>query len=150
MRISRKQRRAATVLEFAIIGPLAMLLIIGAMVGGLGVFRCQQVAMLAREGSRWASTHGADYALETGNAAASSTDVLNQAILPAAVGLDRSKLSHTVTWNSSNSPTHSATVNGKTVEVSNTVTVTVNYNWLPEAYLGGINFSSSSTSVMSY
>ena len=146
----RTVRRGATIVEFAIVAPLTFLLLIGLLVAGLGVFHFQQVAMMAREASRWASVHGTDYAAVTGKAAASSTDVYNQAIKPYAVGLDLNHLTYTVTWDTSNRPWHEATVNGESVQISNTVTVTVNYNWIPQAYLGAINLTSTSKSVMSF
>ena len=150
MRQPRAARRGATLIEFAIVAPLTLLLVIGLLVGGLGVFHSQQMAMLAREASRWASVHGTDYAAAKGQEAATAADVYNKSIKPKAVGLDLSHLTYAVTWDTNNSPTHTAMVNDKSVQTSNTVTVTVNYNWIPEAYLGGINLSSSSTSVMSY
>ncbi len=55
-------------------------------------------------------------------------------------------LTYSVTWNSSNSQFH--TVSGN--KVANTVTVTVTYHWIPEAFLGGITLSSTSVCVMSY
>jgi len=150
MGLRRNARRGATLVEFAIVAPLTFLLVIGLLVGGLGILHTQQLAMLARESSRWASVHGTEYAAATGKTAATPQDIYDHAIKPYAVGLDSSHLTYSVTWNTSNSPAHSETVDGKSVRVSNTVTVQVNYNWIPEAYLGGINLSSSSTSVMSY
>jgi Flp pilus assembly protein TadG len=138
------------VVEFAIVAPVTLLLIIGIIVAGLGIFRYQTVAMMAREASRYASVHGSDYAAQTGNAAATADSVYTNAILPYATGLDTSKITYTVTWNTSNAPARAATVNGQSVRVANTVTVTVNYNWIPEAYLNGITLSSSSTAVMSF
>jgi Flp pilus assembly protein TadG len=136
--------------EFAVVGSVTFLILIGLVVGGYGIFRYQQVARLARDGSRWASVHGAQYALDTKNPAATDKDVYNQVIAPNATGLDLSQLTYSVTWNSSNSPHHSATVNGQQVNVANTVKVTVTYQWVPEAFLGGITLSSTSVSVMSY
>ncbi len=150
MRYNRGPHRGATTVELAVIGPTMFLLLIGLLVGGLGIFRYQQVAHTAREASRWAAVHGSDYAQETGNAAATAADVYNQAIAPNAAGLDLSQLTYSVTWNTTNSPSHTATVSGQTVNVTNTVTVTVTYHWIPEAYLGGVNMSSTSVSVMSY
>jgi hypothetical protein len=104
---------------------------------------------LAREGARYASVHGGQYQLETGNTAATPQDVYNNAIAPYAVNLDFSQLSYTVTWNTSNMP-YSVSSDYVT-PINNTVTVTVNYNWFPEAYLvGPIRLSSTSTMPMSY
>ncbi len=42
----------------------------------MGIYRYQQVASLAREGARYASVHGSQYAADTGNAAATASDDL--------------------------------------------------------------------------
>jgi hypothetical protein len=126
------------------------MILFGLLVGGLGIFRYQQVARLAREASRWASVHGAQYATDTKNPAATAQDVYNNAILPNATGLDLTKLTYSVTWNNSNSQYHTATVSGSQVQVAKTVTVTVTYKWVPEAYFGGATLASTSVSVMSY
>jgi Flp pilus assembly protein TadG len=150
MRLRSPRRDAATAVEFAVVAPVAFLMILGIAIGGMGVFRYQQVAHLARDASRWASVHGTSYAADTGNTAATATDVYDAAIKPRAAGLSLSKLNYSVNWNSSNSPSTTKTVNGSQVTTANTVTVTVTYNWVPEAYLGGVTLSSSSTSVMQY
>jgi Flp pilus assembly protein TadG len=148
----RKHRRggASTVVEFAMIAPVLFLLLFGLLIGGLGIFRYQQVSQIARDASRWASVHGTQYALDTGNTAASATDVYNNAISPNAAGLNVNNVTYSVTWQSTNSPFSVKTVNGSQQNVANTVTVTVNYQWIPEAYLGGITLSSTSVTVMSY
>jgi Flp pilus assembly protein TadG len=150
MRTRPPSRPAATLVEFAITGSVTVVLLLGIFVGGLGMFRYQQVARLAREASRWASVHGTDYATATGNSAATASDVYNQAIVPNAVGLDVSQLNYSVNWNTSNSPSHSTTVSGQSVSVANTVTVTVTYKWVPKAFLSGVTMSSTSVSVMYY
>jgi Flp pilus assembly protein TadG len=143
------RRRGSVATESVVVVPVLLTLILGTLVGGYGVFRYQQIALLAREGARYASVHGGQYQLETGNTAAASQDVYNNAILPYAVNLDLSQLAYTVTWNSNNMP---YSVNSDYEKpTGNTVTVTVNYNWFPEAYLiGPIVLSSTSTVPMSY
>lgn len=136
--------------EMAIVTPVALIFVFGLIVGGLGAFRYQEVGYLAREASRWASVHGAEYASETGHAAASPTDVYNQIIVPKATGLDLSKLTYSVTWQTSNQRTHTAVVGGNTVTIANTVTVTLNYNWIPEGYVPAKTLTSTSVSVMSF
>jgi Flp pilus assembly protein TadG len=143
-----KRRPGGTTVEFAVVGPIVLLFLLGLLIGGMGVFRYHEVALLAREGSRWASVHGTQYALDTGYPAATATDVYNNAIAPHALGLDKTQLSYTVTWNTDNHPYHTMIVNNQVVAVTNTVTVTVNYQWVPEAFLGGITLSSSSTVPM--
>jgi Flp pilus assembly protein TadG len=137
-------------LEFAIVAPITFLLLLGLLIGGLGIFRYQQVARLSRDAARWASVHGTQYALDTKNPAATPQDVYNQVIAPNATGLDLSKLTYSVTWNTSNSPYHMATVNGLQVKVANSVTVSINYQWIPETFLGATNLSSTTVSVMYY
>jgi Flp pilus assembly protein TadG len=134
-RANAKRRVGGTVVEAAIIYPVTFMLILGVISGGMGIFRYQEVASLAREGSRWASTHGSQYAQDTGKPAATAQAVYNNAILPKAFGLDVTKLSYTVTWNPNNQPPNS------------TVTVKVSYQWSPEVFLLG-TFTLSSTSTM--
>ena len=54
-----QRRRGAALVETAFVFPVLIVLMIGLIVGALGVFRYQEVASLAREGSRYASLHGA-------------------------------------------------------------------------------------------
>jgi Flp pilus assembly protein TadG len=150
VRPSRNRPRvgfAAT--ESVLVLPVLSALIFGTVIGGYGIFRYQQIALLAREGARYASVHGGQYQQETGNPAATPQDVYNNAILPFATNLDLSQLSYSVTWDTSNMPYHTTTDYEK--PVANTVTVTVNYKWFPEAYfIGPITLSSTSTVPMSY
>jgi Flp pilus assembly protein TadG len=143
----RRSGFAAT--ESVVVLPTLLFLIFAIVVGGYGVFRYQQIAMLAREGARYASVHGGQYQLDTGNTAATSTDVYNNALVPYATNLDLSQLQCFVSWNTNNMPN---SVSGDYEQpTSNTVTVTVSYNWFPEAYLvGPITLRSTSTVPMSY
>jgi Flp pilus assembly protein TadG len=150
MRLKSTIRPAAIVIELAVIGPITFLLLLGLLIGGMGIFRYQEVASLAREASRWASVHGTQYQQDTGYPAATAQDVYNNVIAPNATSLDKSKLSYSVTWNTSNSPYHTfIDPNNQVAAVANTVTVTVTYQWIPEAYLGGITLTSTSTVPMS-
>ncbi len=145
-------RRGATAVEAALVLPVAFTFIIGTVVIALGIYRYQQVASLAREGARYASVHGTQYAAATGNAAATAADIYNNAILPMAIGLSPSKLSYSVTWNLSNSPTYANPgSNPPGAPMQNLVTVTVTYQWMPELYIAGpINLTSTSVMPMSY
>jgi Flp pilus assembly protein TadG len=135
--------------ESVLVLPVLSAVILGTVIGGYGIFRYQQIALLAREGARYASVHGGQYQQETGNAAATPQDVYNNAILPFATNLDLSQLSYSVTWNTSNMPYHTTADYEK--PMANTVTVTVSYKWFPEAYfVGPITLSSTSTVPMSY
>lgn len=150
MRLVCPTRPAATIVEFAVIASATFLILLSMLIGGLGIFRYQQVARMARDATRWASVHGTQYAKDTNNPAATQDDIYNHVIAPNATGLDLSNLTYSVTWDTSNSPYHTATVNGQPVKVANTVTVTITYQWIPEAFLGGITLSNTSVSVMSY
>ena len=143
------RRGGTTTIEFAVTCPIAFFLIFATIVGGLGVFRYQQVASAAREGARWASVHGGLYAQETGKPAATPGEIYNNAILPAAGALETSHLSYDVTWNKSNMPLQVDTQYEK--PTGNTVTVTVTYQWFPEMYLiGPYTLTSTSTAQMAY
>jgi Flp pilus assembly protein TadG len=144
----RGRRPGAIVVESAIIYPVAFLLLLGVIVGGLGMFRYQQVASLAREGCRWVSVRGGQYASETGHVAATAEDVRNEVIVPRAAGLDPSQLSCTVSWDADNWPSRVTGDNGSAT--GNKVRVTVSYRWLPEAYLGGITLSSTAEMPVAY
>jgi Flp pilus assembly protein TadG len=133
----RPRRRGTHLIECAVIFPLLFVLLLGLIIGGLGVFRYQEVASLAREGARYASVHGYEYQQTTGKLAATDVDVFNNAIKPRTVILDASNLNYNVTWEPDN-------------KQGSTVTVQVSYQWVPEAYLGGINLSSTSAMPMSY
>ena len=150
MRLRNPPRRGASAVEAAIVYPVALFFVLGLVVGAMGVFRYQETAALAREAARYASVHGASYAQATGKSAATAQDVYNNAIAPKAVGLDPSKLTYSVTWNQSNKPQETVIVNGNVTYVTNTVTVTVTYNWIPEVYLGGVTLTSTSVAQMAF
>jgi Flp pilus assembly protein TadG len=148
--IRQAPRRGATLVECAIVYPVVFFLLLGLVVGAMGMFRYQQVASLARQGARYASTHGAQYAKDTGLPAVTPQDVYNNIIAPGAVNLDLNQLNYSVTWNSSNNPYHTDIVNNTIVGTGNTVTVTITYQWVPELFLGGVTLSSTSVMPMSY
>jgi len=124
----------AQVLETAIVLPVVMMLTLGTCSTAMGVYYYQLVATLAREGARYASVHGTQYAADTGNSPATKADIKNNAILPMAVGLNLNNLTYAVNWNTTNSP-------------YNSVSVTVTYQWTPDLYITG-PLTLTSTSVM--
>jgi Flp pilus assembly protein TadG len=149
-RVPPPRRKAAVAVEAALVFPIVILLLLGLVVGGMGIFRYQEVAWLAREGARYASVRGTDYQRDVAGAtAATAEDVANNAILPNIVCLDKSQLSTTVTWDQTNAPYSVTTDFAK--PRGNTVSVSVTYTWLPELWLlGPITLSSTSTLPMAY
>jgi hypothetical protein len=116
----------------------------------MGIFRYQETAYLARETARYACVHGNQYSREAGVPAPTSQQLFATVVGNQMVSLDPTQLSATITWNSSNSPTHAAYANGNIVSVTNTVRVTVTYQWIPEWFLGGVTLSSTSEMPMAY
>src|SRR5437868_15230412 len=136
MRCHPAERSGAAAVEFAVVAPALLVLLFGLIIGGLGVFRYQETASLAREAARWASVHGYSYQGGTGKGAATAGDVYTNAILPNAVGLDKTQLHYTVTWTPDN-------------KQGSLVTVRITYHWIPEAFLGGMDLTSTSTATIS-
>ena len=140
-RPSDRRRRGSNLVETAVVLPVSLMLIIGTYVIGLEFFRYHQVATLAREGARYASVHGPNYASEQNSSYATSDTVLTY-VETLAVGMKSGDLSCTLTWNPS-PPTASS---------PSTVTVTVTYAWTPEAYFSkqAVNLTASSTMPVVY
>jgi hypothetical protein len=149
---------------------VVLLVVFGLIVGGLGVFRYQEVAHLAREGARYASTHGGTYQLEgaaqrTGVPAIATSSGLSTYLATKATLLDPDLLQVSVSWVDSagapvtcvppNMPTYvdtnpSLIPPGQRV-IQNNVVVTVTYQWSPEVFgLRPISLSSTSQMPMSY
>ena len=159
-------RRGAFTVEFAITSGVAFFLILSMIIGGLGVFRYQEVAHLAREGARYASTHGGQYSADgipqkTGVPAVSSSSDLQAYLLPKASLLDPNQTHIAVSWSApanytpSNIPSYVNTdptlIPPGQKTIRNYVTVTVAYQWMPELFLvGPITLTSTSTMPMSY
>jgi len=123
-------------LESALVYIVTLMLILGTMVLGLGIFQYQQIAFLAREGSRWAAVHGPTYQTEQAQSAPiANTDVLTNAIYPRVVILNKTALNLT--------PANFSIANGK-------ATVTLTYTWTPEAFFAPITLSSTSVTPILY
>ena len=120
---SRPDRRGVSILEAAVVYPVTMLLLIGTTVLGLGVFRFNELQALAREGARYASVHGPNYAAAQNSSYATSDAVLTY-VESLSAGLQTNNLSCSVIWNP----------NPPTTATPSTVTVQLTYSWLPEAY----------------
>jgi Flp pilus assembly protein TadG len=140
-----------TVVECAFVYPVFFLLVLGLLVGAAGIFRYSQLASLSREAARYASVHGGQYAQDMKVTAPTPADIYNNVVLPMAAGFDTSQLNYAITYNTTNWPYHTTLdANNNVIPIQNTVMVTLTYQWLPEAFLGGITLSSTSVMPMSY
>lgn len=141
----RTGRPGATVVECAFVLPATFFLLLGLLVGAMGVFRYQEVATLAREGARYASTHGyqwrKDSGLEMGTKGEWEQDVYDNAIKPNLIALDESKLTYSVSWpDIINQPGKPDNWPGSKVDVK------VSYQWFPEwGLVGPITLTSTSS-----
>jgi len=127
-------RRGTTVVECAVVYPVAILLLLGTIITGLGIFRFQQVQALAREGARYASVHGPMYASENSQSEASTSTVLTYV---EGLAVDLSGLNCTAV-------TYSATA------LPCTVSVTLTYTWTPESFFSPMTWTVSSTMPVTY
>ncbi len=154
-------RRGIQAVEAAIVLPVVMMLTLGTCSTAMGVYYYQLVATLAREGARYASVHGSQYAPYGPPVHAS--DIYINVIKPMAVGLNLSNLTYQVQWGTAvsgswvwnswvssltsppASPNPNSTPPGE--PLYNGVQVTVTYQWTPDLYITG-PLTLTSTSVM--
>jgi Flp pilus assembly protein TadG len=169
IRCQQVHRWAASIVEAAVILPITCLLTIGMVIGAVGIYRYQEVAHLAREGARYAATHGGRYQEDgqpaaTGVAAITDSTSMSNYLTQETSALDPNNLTVAVSWEtmdssgtraaaSGNYPTYVDTttqIPGQVVK-QNYVVVTVTYTWFPEAFLvGPITLSSTAEMPMSY
>jgi Flp pilus assembly protein TadG len=154
-----RNRNGAVAVETAIVFSVLVFLLVMLIVGGMGVFRYQQTACLAREAARWASVRGSGYQQDTGQNSPTEAEIRTNAVLPLAVGMQTNGLSvqvqwvngatgQAVNWDSSSKAPTSKTTSGDTV--ANTVRVTVTYQWSPGLLIGSLDFKSVSEVPMSF
>jgi Flp pilus assembly protein TadG len=145
---------------------LVILFLFALIVGSIGVSSYQEVAHLAREGARYASTHGGTYQREgiadkTGIPDVDSSSDLAKYLAGKAVFLDPSRLQVDVTWSAPNTvkpinlPIYvnsdpSLVPPGQEV-IQNYVAVTVTYQWSPLVFpMDVVTLESTSEMPMSY
>jgi hypothetical protein len=206
MRLATKPRKGTHVVECAVVYPFVFFIILATIVGGLGIFRYQQMAFLSREASRYCATHAASYTKEnynsshptsptagvlsisagtlpgtvvSGNCTVDANYVINNVIIPQASILNTTNInsggpmtvtinynsqtnsSWPTTWQSaattnppSNVTNYQTSVNGFAAMVTNTVSVTITYQWTPELIIwnqaGPITLQSTSVMPLSY
>ena len=130
-------RRGAAMVEAAVVYPVTLLLLIGTIVLGLGIFRYEQVQSLAREGARYASVRGPDYvASGTGTSMASTSDVMNYL--------------NTNGFSTGLSGLACTSVSYSSATLPCTVSVTLTYAWNPEVYFKSMTWTVTSTAMVTY
>jgi Flp pilus assembly protein TadG len=129
-----RRRRGVTAVECAVVYPVAILLLMGTIILGLGVFRYQQLQFLARQGARYASVHGPTYASESGQSTATTSTVLSY-VQEMAVGLSGLDCT-SVQYSSSSMPC--------------SVSVTLTYTWTPEKLFSPMTWTATSTMPVTY
>jgi Flp pilus assembly protein TadG len=153
------QRRAGgTTVETALVFPIVLFVFLFLIVGGMGVFRFQQVACLAQEAARWTCVRGAEYQKDANQDSPTRAEIFQQAVLPLAVGMDASQIDLQVewinqatgtsqSWDSAPKDIKSRTAQGE--YVTNTVHVTVTYTWSPGFLTGPLTMTSQCELPMS-
>jgi len=146
--------------EGAVVYGAVMVLLLALVLGGVGVFRYEQVACQAREAARWASVRGGNWQQATNKASPTQDEILQQAVLPLAAGMEPAKISIRVQWIDQSSGTavdwdsapkdvRSAAAGGG--YVTNTVRVTVSYAYAPQFFItGSVTVTSTSEIPMSF
>jgi Flp pilus assembly protein TadG len=146
--------------EAAIVYPLLFLLLFGLIVGGMGIYRYQAVACMAREAARYAAVRGSDWQMTMDQPSPTQQQIAQEIVAPLAAAMDATQINTNVElvngvtgvvtpWDSSNkAPT---SLNASRQPVANRVRVTVSYPWYPEILLGGpINLQSVTETPMSF
>ncbi len=170
MRLKQCQRRrsGAHLVECALVFPIVFFVILTIVVGGMGVYRYQQVCYLAREAARYASVHAGQYQQEKAAAITAGTlpnatesYIIANVITANATNMDSANTQVSININTSSGsydwddttnnnnrwPNSPKTISSVTYNETNTVSVTVTYTWYPELFLVG-PFTLTSTSVM--
>jgi Flp pilus assembly protein TadG len=130
----KSRRRGLSAVECAAVYPVAILLVVGTIVVGVGIFRYQELQSLAREGARYASVHGPTYASESGQPMASTSTVLTQ-VEGLAVGM---------------SGLECTAVNYSATTMPCTVSVTLAYTWTPGSLFSPMTWTVTSTMPVTY
>ena len=129
-----RRRSGLAAVESAVVYPVAILLLMGTIIMGLGIFRFEQLQFLARQGARYASVHGPTYASETNQPEATTSTVLAyvQGLTVNLDGLDCTAVTYSGT------------------SVPCTVSVTLTYTWNPGPLFSSMTWSATSTMPVTY
>lgn len=136
LRRPESRRSGAAAVEAAIIVPVALVILLGLITGAIMVFTVDEVFNVAREGARYGSVRGTEYARATNKPAATSDEIAAY-VKQQGVLLDPSRMTVTTTWDKTNRP-------------GQYITVQVTYDWPGIWSFGAQTFVSSSTQLISY
>lgn len=126
--------RGQALVEFALVGIVFFLLVLGMIDVGRAVWNYNTLAEATREGTRYAIVHGADSSAPSGP---SNDANVKQEVQKFASGLNASRLTVTVNWPDGAN------------EAGNRVGVTSQYVYDPIFdFLGIVNFTMTSSSTM--
>jgi Flp pilus assembly protein TadG len=154
-----KARAGAVAVEAAVVYSVLLFLILGLIVGGMGVFRYQQVACHAREAARYASTRGSDWQKETDQDSPAQDQVLRDAVVPLLAGMDPTKVSIQMEWIERTTGTvipwdkaakYPRSLNSANEYVTNSVRVTITYQWSPDLIFGTLYLTSTCELPMTF
>ena len=158
-----RRRPGAVTVEAAVVLGVLVVVMLGTMVCGVGVFRHQQVACLAAEAARYASLRGADYQKDTTGALRpppTRQQIVDAAVTPKAMGMDPAAVTVAVQWidqGAAGGPRDwdEATKDVRSVSaggeyVTNTVRVTVTYRWTPGVFFGPTELTAVCELPMAY
>jgi Flp pilus assembly protein TadG len=137
----RSRRPAAVAVEAALVHPLMIFLLLALIVGGMGVFRHQQAAGMAREAARYAAVRGSDWQKASDKPSPTAQEIRQHAVEPLAAGMDLGSLSVEVVWIDratgqeapwDQSPKDALSLTKSGDYVTNRVRVTVTYQFSPK------------------
>ncbi|WP_206107646.1 TadE family protein [Paludisphaera rhizosphaerae] len=120
-----RRRRGAVLAETAVVYPAFLMTVLAGLSLGMGLYRYQEVAHLARESARWASLQ--DATMRT------PAQILSNVVRPKAVCVNPSAVTITTT------PSQ-----------TDMATVTISYAWTPEIYFGTITLHSTARARIAY
>ena len=130
----RRRQRGSALAEFGLTLPLFLTMVFGIIEFGQAIWMYNTVCEAAREGARYAATHG------TSSGSPATAKMVEDTIKSKTTWLDTTKLTVTTTWQPDNNP-------GSVVQVK------VQYSFLPTLPLVPIQslaFSSTSRLMISF
>lgn len=139
MKARRQRQSGAAMAEFAVIASVVIMVLVGIMEFGLGLFAYNFTASAANRASRYAIVRGAACTSWAAACPASADDITNYVRSLAPPGIDPGALTVTTVWTPDNAP-------------GSEVSVTVQYNFpldIPFIPAAAIPLSSESGMVIS-